>query len=54
MAEKTKLWYLQGINLFQGMDEKSIATLAAYSKMHATKKKKLSISLKNPPIPFTF
>jgi CRP-like cAMP-binding protein len=41
MAEKTKLWYLQGINLFQGMDEKSIATLAAYSKMHATKKKEI-------------
>jgi len=22
MVEKTKLWYSQGINLFQGMDEK--------------------------------
>ena len=41
MAEKTKLWYLQGINLFQGMDEKSMMAMNSNSRMSSNKKKEI-------------
>ncbi|MBC8345663.1 MAG: Crp/Fnr family transcriptional regulator [Candidatus Marinimicrobia bacterium] len=41
MADKTKLWYLQGINLFQGMDDKSMATMVSRTKMHVAKKREI-------------
>lgn len=41
MAEKTKLWYLQGFNLFKGMDEKSMMKLNDNSRMKHSGKKEI-------------
>jgi len=41
MAEKTKLWYLHGLNILKGMDEKSMAQLSTESQMRKTLKKEI-------------
>ncbi len=41
MAEKTKLWYLEGINLFKGMDKKAMMAMDTNSRMISNKKKEI-------------
>lgn len=41
MAEKTKLWYLRGFNLFKDLDEKSMMALNDNSRMRETRKKEI-------------
>ncbi|MEE8335986.1 MAG: Crp/Fnr family transcriptional regulator [Candidatus Neomarinimicrobiota bacterium] len=41
MAEKTKLWYLHGLNILKGMEEKSLKLLSSESHMRQTPKKEI-------------
>ncbi len=41
MAEKTKLWYLQNFNIFEGMDESAMEEIDRRSKMRKTSKKEI-------------
>ena len=41
MAEKTKLWYLHGLNILKGMDEKSLKLLSSESHMRQTPKREI-------------
>ena len=39
MSEKTKIWYLQNFNLFQGIDTTSMERMNKMSRMKESKKK---------------
>ena len=41
MAEKTKLWYLQNFNIFEGMDQSAMDEVDRRSKMKKTGKKEI-------------
>ena len=41
MAEKTKLWYLQNFNIFDGMDQSTMEEMGRRSKMRKTGKKEI-------------